>query len=153
EAEFLTRTLVGASVWKRLIPGDGLGQALREGGLRAPSQTPPSLLWIGVPVCDIPVALRHRERRGLLDVEELTGDLGDLPDGCFGSRSDVERFAVILFSHVKGGVNEGFGAVVDVDEVARDLGIDELRIRALHTALHDRGDQARRVFEWSIHRV
>src|SRR3989442_167663 len=71
EAEFLTRTLVGASVWKRLIPGDGLGQALREGGLRAPSQTPPSLLWIGVPVCDIPVALRHRERRGLLDVEEL----------------------------------------------------------------------------------
>ncbi len=49
----------------------------------------------------------------------------DLADGGLAAGADVERLAVVAARQVQRGVDERLGDVVDVDEVARDVRVDE----------------------------
>ena len=67
----------------------------------------------------------------MIDAEQLPGDRRNVGDGGLAAAADVEGFAVILLLQVEGGVHEGLDHVVDIDEVAGDVGMDEGGVAAL----------------------
>ena len=150
---FLGRLLVARLVGKRLVPFDGLLEALLERRARLPAQVLAGLLDIGVPVLNVPLSLGHREGRLRRDVEQLAGHRGDLADRGLAARADVERLAVVGRAQVERGVDECLGHVVDIDEITRDGRIDEIGVVRLQAAANQVGNQPGRVFERAENRV
>ena len=87
---------------------------------------------------------------GSLDAVELARDLGELADRRLAAGADVERVAVVVLAQLARGRDERVADVVAVDEVARDVRVDERRQLAAHAVLDDLRHQPRGILERAV---
>ncbi len=152
------RGLLGAGLEgllrQRTDPLGGPPQSIRQfdGGLPADQGLGP--LRIGIPLRQVPGPRRHGAvAGGLGDAEHPTGGLSQICDGRFASGSDIEAFAVQLRLHLAGRHDEGGADIVHMDEIARDIGIDQGRQRPVQGVTHQVRDQPRRILQRAVDRV
>ena len=77
----------------------------------------------------------------------------DVANRRLASGADVERFAVVGLAQLEAHVDERSRDIVDVDKVARDRWVDQLRVSAGRSKVDDIGDQPGRVLQRSVDRI
>ena len=87
------------------------------------------------------------------DAEDLLRNRGAVLDGRFPARPDIERRAVVFSGQVEGDIHERFDHIVNVDEIAGNVRVDQLRVLAFNTPPDQIGDETGRVFERSVYRI
>ena len=85
--------------------------------------------------------------------KQVSSRLGRLKDRGSRAGPDVEGLAKEVGREVQGGIDEGFGHVVDINIIASNLRADEIRELAIQTFADHGRDQPRRVFQRPINRI
>ncbi len=152
-AELLRGFPVLVEILERADPFGGFGQAVPQRGARHPAEFGVGLFRRRIPLGDVPAALRHGELGIGGQAEEVFAGCGELADGGLHPGADVERFAEVLRPQVQRRIDESLAGVIDIDEVAGDLGIDEIGVASVQ-ALHDRRrHQTGRILVRAEHRI
>ena len=154
QTELLRRRVEPFLVLQAAIPLRGAGEAVVEVGGRRPSQTIARLGGIREPLAQIPSSIRHGSiDRGCRDTEELARRRGDVSDRRFPATTDVEGFTEIFVTKIEGRGHESLTDIVHVNEITRDLGVDQLGVSPLRPQTDQGRNQPRRILQRPVHRV
>ena len=88
-----------------------------------PPDARPHFVDVGVPVCYVPIPAGHGKIGIVGDRKDILGQSSAILDRCLLARANIERRSVIVSCKVQGNIDKGFDGVIDVEEIARYVGM------------------------------